>query len=185
MERLSRFFGGGTDHQPYAEGTLLTVYGDREMALPILRRYDGRLQNSAGDVSDSAVNHADKITLREERLKIDKQPVEAGEVRLGKEVISEQQSVDVPVSHEEVYVSRRPVSEGEYSGDVGEIGDDHEVVVPVMREEISVDKRPIATEEVGLNKRNVQETQTVAESIRKERATIETDGDIEDHVTST
>ncbi len=181
MDNLKRFFGAETDHSQYGTGTLLTIYGNREIAMPILRRYDAQLGSAAYDqAGDQTATQTMK--LREERLTVDKQPVKAGEVRLGKEVITEEQNIDVPVAHEEVYVSRRPVTEGEYAGNVGEIGDDGEIVLPVMREEVAVNKEAVVTEEVGLNKRTVQETETVEDTIRKERPTIETHGDIDRQV---
>jgi Domain of unknown function (DUF2382)/Heat induced stress protein YflT len=49
------------------------------------------------------------VQLREEELQARKTPVETGEVRLGKDVVEERKSVEVPVTREEVYVERRPV----------------------------------------------------------------------------
>jgi len=51
-----------------------------------------------------------RVRLREEQLQASKQPVETGSVGLHKEVVNEQQSIDVPVTHEEVYIERRPGS---------------------------------------------------------------------------
>ncbi len=46
---------------------------------------------------------------REERLSVDKQTVEEGNVRLRKDVVTENQTVDVPVRHAEVYKERARV----------------------------------------------------------------------------
>ncbi len=48
------------------------------------------------------------IQLRKEQLQANKHVVERGEVGLRKEVVSEQQTLNVPVTHEEVYIERRP-----------------------------------------------------------------------------
>lgn len=183
LENVKRFFGGETSEAANRGGALLTVNGNREIALPILRRYDAKIGTDAGyQPAGDATDTGRTMKLHEERLNVDKQAVKAGEVRLGKQVVTEQQSVDVPVAHEEVYVSRRPVGEAEYADNVGEIGDNREIVTPVMREEVSVEKRAVVTEEVGLKKQNVQETQTVGGTVRKERVAMETDGDIGDQV---
>ncbi len=60
----------------------------------------------------SDVDDARRLQLREERLRIDKQRVASGEARIRKDVVSEQQSIDVPVFHEELFIQRRPVAEG-------------------------------------------------------------------------
>ena len=179
MDGLKRFFGADAPHEAYGNGTLLTIRGDRQTAIPIITRNGGRLEGGEHGLPETAEQ---TMKLREERLSVDKESTRAGEVRLGKEVVTEQQRVDVPVAHEEVFISRRPVSERESIEDIGTIGEDREIVVPVMREEIAVEKRSFVTEEIGLNKQTVNETKTVGGTVRKERATIETDGEIDDQV---
>src|SRR5919204_2840532 len=49
------------------------------------------------------------LQLREEELQARKTPVETGQVTLGKDVVEEQKTVEVPVTREEVYVERRAV----------------------------------------------------------------------------
>ena len=49
------------------------------------------------------------VQLREEELQARKRPVETGSVQLGKDVVEEQRSMDVPVTREEVFVERHPV----------------------------------------------------------------------------
>src|SRR5262249_30079252 len=48
------------------------------------------------------------LQLHEEELRPRKQPVEKGEVRVRKEVVTEHKTVDVPVRREEVVIERRP-----------------------------------------------------------------------------
>lgn len=116
-----------------------------------------------------------KLRLREERLQVEKQPVESGEVRLGKEVVTEQQSIDVPVSHEEVYVERRGFEDRPTDVPVGE-GETFRV--PVREEQVDVGKTTVETGEVTLGKRTVQETQRVSDTVRREEARVERVGDV-------
>lgn len=187
LETIKRLFTGES-YENYAGGSLLTVYGDRSMVLPVLQQYGARVGDDDADVRDGdwtdGTTDSEAMTLREERLSVDKRPVTEGEVTLRKRVVTEQQSIDVPVTHEEVYVTRRPVAEGEYDAGSGDLGEDREISVPVMHEEVSVQKRPVVTEEVQLNKRRVQETQPVSATVRKERAEVNTTGDVEDNVDS-
>jgi uncharacterized protein (TIGR02271 family) len=115
------------------------------------------------------------MQLREEQLQTYKQPVEKGEVGLRKEVTSEQQSVDVPVTHEEVYIERRPGS-GQPSD--APIGEGETARVPVREEQVGVNKQQVVREEVELGKRQVQDTKHVSDTVRKEQARVEREGDI-------
>src|SRR4051795_2875689 len=54
----------------------------------------------------SDITHLD---LREEELDINKYRVETGDVTLHKDIVEEEQSVDVPVSHDQVIIEQRVV----------------------------------------------------------------------------
>ena len=51
-----------------------------------------------------------KMSLRSEKLDIDKKKVKVGEVEFGKEIVEELKEVDVPVTHEEVVIERRSIN---------------------------------------------------------------------------
>ncbi|MEO6890818.1 MAG: YsnF/AvaK domain-containing protein [Ktedonobacteraceae bacterium] len=119
------------------------------------------------------------IPLREEQLNVNKQRVQSGEARLHKEVIEEQRSIDVPVTHEEVVVERRAVSGGQLSDTP--IGQDEVIRVPVTDEQVNVTKNTVETGEVAIGKRQVQETQRVTDTVRHEEPRIERAGDARIH----
>src|SRR5437764_1882821 len=114
-----------------------------------------------------------RVRLREEQLRAQKQPVETGEARLRKDVVSEQQSMDVPVTHEEVYVERRPGSGQPTDQPLGE-GETYRV--PVRDEQVSVEKQAVEREEVSMGKRPVEETKRVSDTVRREEARVERTG---------
>ncbi len=119
------------------------------------------------------------MKLREEQLNVQKQAVQAGEVRLHKEVVAEQQNIDVPVQREEVYIEQRPVTGGQVSDTP--IGTDETIRVPVTEEQVNVTKSTVETGEVSIGKRAVQETQHVTDTVRKERPVLEREGDARIH----
>jgi len=125
--------------------------------------------------AQTTTEDAQRLKLREEQLRVQKQPVETGEARLRKDVVEEQKSMDVPVSHEEVYIERRPGS-GQPSD--APIGESETYRVPVREEQVNVEKQPVVREEVAMGKRPVQETKQVSDTVRREEAHVEQEGDI-------
>jgi uncharacterized protein (TIGR02271 family) len=119
------------------------------------------------------------IRLREERLKVNKNPIETGNVIVRKEVHTDHQSIDVPVAREEVVIGRRPAS-GHASG--GEIRDE-EILIPVTEEKVNVSKDTVVKEEVSVGKRKVQDTVRVGGAVRKEELKVDRHGNVnvEDH----
>jgi uncharacterized protein (TIGR02271 family) len=115
------------------------------------------------------------VELREEELRVEKDRVQAGEVRLRKEVTTEERTVEVPVTREEVVIERRPAAQGREAG--GSIGEGEEIRIPLMEEEVRVEKTPVVREEISLKKQQVQDTEQVSETLRREEARIEQTGD--------
>jgi len=130
----------------------------------------GAETSGRGSRSEAGSQH---IELREEELRAEKQRVQAGEVRVRKEVVSEERTIEVPVTREEVVIERRPAAEGLTSGSIDE---DEEIRIPLMEEEVRVEKTPVVREEVTLKKRQVQDTQEVSDTVRREEARIERTG---------
>ncbi len=117
------------------------------------------------------------LQLREEELQARKQSVETGKVRIGKEVVSEQKTIEVPVTREEVTVERHAVDRRPAEGVIGDT--DETIRVPVHEEKVSAEKRAVVTEEIEVGKRKVQETKQVSGTVRREEARIEGEGDID------
>ncbi|MEH7118608.1 YsnF/AvaK domain-containing protein [Neobacillus vireti] len=116
------------------------------------------------------------LQLREEQLDVDKQRVQTGEVEVKKEVVNEEETVNVPVQHEEVYVERRAVDKTE-ADTTTPIGEDETIRVPIVEEKVEVTKKPVVTEELVIGKKQVTETQQVTENVKREEAKVTKDGE--------
>lgn len=117
----------------------------------------------------------DAMTRSEEQLKVGTQTREAGRARLRKHVVTEEQTVTVPVSREEVTIEREPITDANRDEAMAgpEISEEeHEVIL--TEERPVVQKETVAVERVKLGKQTVTDEEQVTESVRKEQ--IETDG---------
>jgi len=120
----------------------------------------------------------DAMTRSEERLNVGTQRMEAGRVRLRKHVVTEQQSVTVPVTHDEVRLEREPITEAS-RGDALDGPDlseeEHEVVLTEERPVVA--KETVPVERVRLGTESVTEQQQVSEQVAHEEVTTDGDGD--------
>jgi len=177
--------------------TIVTVRADGryDEALNILRKHQGydysligqRHAQATGSQTSGEASTAgtasttsgagQTIQAREEQLHVRKEPVEAGEVRVRKEVKTEHKTIDVPVTKEEVVIERRPVSGKSASSST--IKEGEEIRVPVKEEQVSVEKEAVVKEEVHVGKRKVQDTEKVSGTVRKEEIKVEKEGDVD------
>ncbi len=153
-------------------GTLVTVGGERHAdALSLLENAGA---HTGGAVNTTLADEGyQRIKLYAEELSARKQNVQAGEVTLRKEVISETKSIDVPVTREEVVIERHAVGNRPA---VGATFQDETISVPVMEEQVSVSKDAVVTGEVSVGKRQVTETQHLSDTVRHEELRVEKTG---------
>jgi uncharacterized protein (TIGR02271 family) len=136
----------------------------------------GEFDQTGLDTDTLGMDAERSLKLREEQLNVSKESVQTGEVEVHKDVVEEQKTVHVPVTHEEVYVERRDVDNAT-ADTTTPIGDNETIRVPIVEEKVEVTKKPVVTEELVIGKRQVTETEEVTEKTKREEARVETDGD--------
>lgn len=128
----------------------------------------GRGQDTSGPNTDDA------MTRSEEHLRVGTERVEAGRARLRKYVVTQQQTVQVPVTREEVRVEREPITDAN-RGDAVSGGDiteeEHEIVLTEERPVVTTEAVPV--ERVRLGTETVTEQQSVTGEVRKEEIEVD------------
>jgi len=126
-------------------------------------------QAQATTRADDTIN----VPVYEEELTVGKRQEQIGDVRLHKEVVTEQQNIPVTLRHEEVTVERVPFTGQASQADLQNAFQNQDIDVPVMGEEAVVGKQLHETEEVRLHKQATEEQRQVTDTVRKERVVVE------------
>ena len=144
------------------------------VAQPVQQVETQPVQQSTTNVSDT-----DDIRVQryEEELQAQKVAREAGEVRISKDVVEEQQTLEVPVTREEVHVESHVVDRA--ATDTSQAFQEGTISVPVREEDVEVSKTVRVAEELEIDKTTVQETERVTDTVRKERVNVEEVGDVD------
>jgi uncharacterized protein (TIGR02271 family) len=136
--------------------------------------------NSAGTegYDTSGPTTDDAMTRSEEQLRVGTERVQTGRARLRKYVVTEHETVTVPVSREEVRLEREPITDANVGDaldgpDISE--EEHEVVL--TEERAVVQKETVPVERVRLGTETVTDTETVQADVRKEEVELEGDAD--------
>lgn len=137
---------------------------ERDLPFP---HYADHAQSHIDDTGSDTI----RVPLTEEELTATRRSVDRGAVRVEKDVVEEDRSLDVPVIEEEVHVARRRV---DCDVEPEETAFEQETLeVPVRGEEVDVRKRACVTEEVDVAKKPVERTQHVTGKVRREEAHVE------------
>jgi uncharacterized protein (TIGR02271 family) len=112
-----------------------------------------------------------RIPLAEEKVAVKKRAEEVGEVRVTKEVVTEQQHITTPVTREYVRVEHVPA---ERTAPAGEGAFKEESIsIPVSEERVEVTKTPVVREEVVISKGATEEQETVEVETQRETVRVE------------
>ncbi|RNF41253.1 DUF2382 domain-containing protein [Planococcus salinus] len=177
-----------TDYSRDVEDGRILLYVDRNFA----SSHDTRTTTAGTNTDETrrrGTDQEDSLRLHEERLNVDKERVQTGEVNVGKNVVEEEKVVEVPVEREEVYVERRPAADstettaddsrdsGLTSRDAYE--EDGQLHIPVTEERVDVSKKDVVSEEIVVGKRKVKDTERVNETVRREEVDVDETTDTE------
>lgn len=125
------------------------------------------------------------LELKKEKLNIDKDRVETGEVNVRKVVKEETQNIEVPVEKEEIIIERRRGDGKEVrDGDLGDgVWDENdEIHIPISEERVEVNKKTVVDDEISIKKVKHQDTENITETVRHEDIEVDGDADIRGNV---
>ena len=130
----------------------------------------GTAQAGSSVTSDEEI----RIPVMEEELTATVRSQEAGAVRVEKDVVTEQRTLDVPVTEERVRVERRIVDRPVSAADTDAF-EDVVIDVPLRTETVDVQKQARVAEEIVLSKEAVERTEQVTDTVRREEVFVDED----------
>ncbi|WCC79873.1 PRC and DUF2382 domain-containing protein [Cutibacterium equinum] len=130
---------------------------------------DTKAQTTADQKSPVAEDGS--VVRHEERLKVGKERVETGRVRIRKHIVHDTETVQVPVEREEIHVERVPLDE-EVAADDVQLSEGTQDIV-THEERAVVGKETVAAEKIRIGKDTTQGTQTVSGEVAKEQIDID------------
>jgi uncharacterized protein (TIGR02271 family) len=119
-----------------------------------------------------------RIPVMEEELTATVREQEAGAVRIEKDVVSEQRTLDVPVTEERVRVERRVVDRPVTAADADAF-EETVIEVPLRTETVDLQKQARVAEEVVISKEAEQRTEQVSGTVRREEVFVDEDADVD------
>jgi uncharacterized protein (TIGR02271 family) len=181
--------GSRPQHAGEVEG-MLAAYGATNM--PGVRPARGQPTDGSAPQRVRA-EQGGRLELVEEELQAQTRPVAAGEVLIRKRIVNETVTIEVPVQREELLLERLPVERQPFdrpgvaaadplvqalSDRLRQMQPGEALRVPVVEEEVIVHKQPVVRSEVIIGKRLVREIQHFSDTVRREVAEVEPDGQV-------
>jgi uncharacterized protein (TIGR02271 family) len=120
-----------------------------------------------------------RVPVMEEELTATVREQEAGAVRIEKDVVAEERTLEVPLTEERVRVERRIVDRPATAADAAAF-EETVIDVPLRSETVDVQKQARVAEEIVVSKEAVQRTEQVQGTVRREEVFVDEDATIFD-----
>jgi uncharacterized protein (TIGR02271 family) len=141
--------------------------------------YDASMTSGFGaGTAQVATDEEIRIPVMEEELTATVRGQEAGAVRIEKDVVTEQRTLDVPVTEERVRVERRVVDRPVSAADADAF-EETVIDVPLRSETVDIQKQARVAEEVVVSKEAVARTERVTDTVRKEEVFVDEDAAVD------
>ena len=137
------------------------------------------IREGFGGAPRDATDEEIRIPVMEEELTATVREQEAGAVRIEKDVVAEERTLEVPVTEERVRVERRVVDRPVTAADADAF-EETVIDVPLRSETVDVQKQARVAEEVVVSKEAVQRTERVTDTVRKEEVFVDEDATLID-----
>ncbi len=115
-----------------------------------------------------------RIPVYEEELTATVRETEAGAVRIEKGVVTEERTLEVPITEERIRVERRVVDRPVTATDADAF-QETVIEVALRSETVEVQKQARVVEEVVVSKEAVQRTEQVTDTVRREEVVVDED----------
>ncbi len=117
-----------------------------------------------------------RVPLYQEELTVGTRPTETGRVHIHKEVISEHETITIPLRKEQVTVARTALGSDFDPATIEDAFIERDIEIAVLAEEAVVGKRISGVEEVVIHKEVTTARERVTDTVRKEQVRIEDEG---------
>ncbi|TCN19889.1 YsnF/AvaK domain-containing protein [Mesobacillus foraminis] len=121
----------------------------------------------------NSTNQEATLRLHKEELQISKKMVQTSDVKVYKRSYTEEKQISIPVRHEELVIEKRKLNEAEAEGELIET-----IRIPLSEERIEVTLHPTILEDVEIYTQQFEEIIEIQETLKEEKARINTVGNI-------
>lgn len=112
------------------------------------------------------------IPVLQEEVQVDKRKIETAKVRIKTTVEERQETIDLPLLHEEVEVRRVPLNRP-VDGPIATRQEGDTLIVPLLEEVLVVQKQLLLREEVHISKKRTEQHHPEQVTLRSEQVSVE------------
>lgn len=113
------------------------------------------------------------LQIKEEQLDIAKKWIQTGDVKIHKEIFSEEKNFTIPIQHEELVIEKKFIA-----SDTSKDKDSEAQIIriPLTEEQVEFSKHKVTLEDITIYKHQIEGIEHIEETLKKEKPKIKISG---------
>lgn len=111
--------------------------------------------------------------IKEEQLDIAKKWIQTGDVKIHKEIFSEEKNFTIPIQREELVIEKKSMASDTSTDEDSET---QIIRIPLSEEQVEFSKHKVILEDISIYKQQIKDVQHIEETLKKEKPKIQISG---------
>lgn len=111
--------------------------------------------------------------IKEEQLDIAKKWIQTGDVKIHKEIFSEEKNFTIPIQYEELVIEKKFIASDTSKDKTSET---QIIRIPLAEEQVEFSKHKVILEDVSIYKQQIEDIEHIEETLKKEKPKVTISG---------
>ncbi|MCD2349026.1 YsnF/AvaK domain-containing protein [Clostridium guangxiense] len=113
------------------------------------------------------------LQIKEEQLDIAKKWIQTGDVKIHKEVFSEEKNFTIPIQREELVIEKKSIAPDTSKSKAAET---QVIRIPLNEEQVEFSKHKVILEDISIYKQQIEDIEHIEETLKKEKPKVKISG---------
>lgn len=121
----------------------------------------------------SSYHNKATLQIKEEKLDIAKKWIQTGDVKIHKEIFSEEKKFTIPIQREELVIEKKIIASDTLKDEDSET---QIIRIPLAEEQVEFSKHKVILEDISIYKQQIKDIEHIEETLKKEKPKVKISG---------
>lgn len=117
--------------------------------------------------------NVETLQIKEEQLDIAKKWIQTGDVKIHKEIFSEEKNFTIPIQREDLVIEKKSIAS---SNSKDKASETQIIRIPLSEEHVEFSKHKVVLEDISIYKQQINDIEHIEETLKKEKPKVKISG---------
>lgn len=121
----------------------------------------------------SSFQNAETLQIKEEQIDIAKRWIQTGDVKIHKEIFSEEKNFTIPIQREDLVIEKKSIASDASKDKTSET---QIIRIPLTEEHVEFSKHKVVLEDISIYKQQINDIEHIEKTLKKEKPKVKISG---------